>query len=393
MNTSGDNEPVIDGEEIARGILEWVETESPSTDAAAVNRMADRVESQFNAIGLEVERTPGEDGWGDLIRARSAGPDGARQDGSRQDGETPGILVLSHIDTVHPIGTKEGDNRIRREDDRIYGPGTYDMKAGGYMAYYAYRHLLRLGGKTKLPVTFMYIPEEEVGSPYTRKFIEEEAAKAKYVLVGEPARDGGKVVVARKGSANFTVKAIGQPAHAGAMHQDGRSAIKEIARHILDIEAMTDYERGLTFNVGMIEGGTGINVVPRECRIEVDMRVTNLADGDALTARLLALRPYDPDVALEVSGGMNRPPYDLNPGGQALFDLAREASLEHGLDLQHTTMTGGGSDGNFTGAIGIPTLDGMGADGAGAHTLHEHILVSSLAPRVETWVKLFARLE
>ncbi len=386
MTAPGGNEPVIDGEDIAAGITEWVGIESPSDDVAAVNRMADHVAGECRAIGLAVERTQGEDGWGDLIRARGNGADGA-------DGETPGILVLSHIDTVHPIGTKDGDNALRRDGDKLYGPGTYDMKAGAYLAFYAYRHLLRLGGTPKLPVTFMFIPEEEVGSPYTRKYIEAEAAKAKYVLVTEPARDGGKVVVARKGVARIVITATGQPAHSGAMHQDGRSAIKEIARQIVDIEAMTDYGKGLTLNVGLIQGGTAINVVPRECTIEVDIRVVNQADGDAIVEKLLALKPYDPDVTLEVTGGMNRPPFDMNDQTRALFDLAREASLEHGLDLQYTTMTGGGSDGNFTGAMGVPTLDGLGADGAGAHTLFEHILVSSLAPRARTWVKLFERLE
>jgi glutamate carboxypeptidase len=382
MNNSRTNEPKIDGEEIVQGIIEWVELESPSHERDAVNKMADKVADQCRAVGLEVERTPGEDGWGDLIRARGAG---------QREGE-PGILVLSHIDTVHPIGTKEGDNKLRREGDKLYGPGTYDMKAGAYMAFYAYKHLVRLGEKPNLPVTFMFIPEEEVGSPYTRKHTEAEAAKAKYVLVTEPARDGGKVVVARKGVAGFTMKATGQPAHAGAKHEDGRSAIKEIARQILDIEALTDYERGVTLNVGLINGGTGVNVVPRECFIKIDMRVVSAEDGVEFEQKIHALTPYDPDVSLEIGGGMSHPPYPMNEKIEALFETARAASLEHGLDLQYTNLTGGGSDGNFTGAMGVPTLDGMGADGAGAHTLFEHILVSSLAPRAQTWVKLLQRL-
>ncbi len=375
------NEPEIDGEDIAAGITEWVEIESPSSDAEAVNRMADRVQAECEAIGLSVERTPGEDGWGDLLRARARG---------RVEG--PGILVLSHIDTVHPIGTKDQENRLRREGDRLYGPGTYDMKAGAYLAFYAYRHLLRLDRGPHLPVTFMFIPEEEVGSPYTRKHIEAEARRAKFVLVTEPARDGGKVVVARKGVGRFVIEATGRPAHSGARHEDGRSAIAEIARQIVAIEAMTDYARGVTFNVGLIEGGTGVNVVPRRCRIEVDMRVVDAADGEAYTRRVHALRPVDRDVTLEIEGGMNRPPYGRSEAIESLFETARAASLEHGLDLQYTELTGGGSDGNFTGAMGVPTLDGMGADGAGAHTLDEHVLVSSLAPRARTWVKLLERL-
>ena len=380
------NEPIIDGEEIARGITEWIELESPSHDAAAVNRMADRVAADCAAAGLSVERIGGEDGWGDLVIARAAGETAASDD------VAPGILVLGHIDTVHPIGTKEGDNKLRREGDKLYGPGTYDMKAGTFLGLYAYRHLAKMGRQPNLPITFMFIPEEEVGSPYTRKYIEAAAAKAKYVLVGEPARDGGKVVVARKGVARFVMTATGRPAHSGARHPDGRSAIKEIARQILTIEEMTDYDRGVTFNVGLIQGGTGVNVVPRQCTIEIDMRVLTAEDGAEFSEKILALQAHDPDVTVEVSGGMNRPPYGLSEGGAALFETAREASLEHGLDLQYTAITGGGSDGNFTGAMGIPTLDGMGADGDGAHTLHEHILVSSLAPRAKTWIKLYERL-
>ncbi|MEH6524787.1 MAG: M20 family metallopeptidase [Sneathiella sp.] len=383
MDNHQKNQPLIDPEEIVEGILEWVEIESPSTDKMAVNEMAKLVEAQCLSAGLTVERTAGEEGWGDLIRARAPHPD--------QD--IPGILILSHIDTVHPLGTKEGDNPIRREADKLYGPGIYDMKAGAYLAYYAYRHLLRQGNSPKLPVTFMFVPEEEVGSPYSRKYIEEEAAKAKYVLVTEPARDGGKIVVARKGWGNFQLKTTGVPAHAGAKHEDGRSAIKEMARQILDIEAMTDYERGISLNVGLIEGGTGTNVVPRECHINVDMRVTTVQDGEEMVAVMHGLTAYDPDVTLTVGGGMNRPPFEMNDATAALFDIARNASLEHGLDLQYTTMTGGCSDGNFTGAMGVPTLDGMGADGAGAHTLDEFILISSLEPRAKTWVKLLERLE
>ena len=377
------NEPRLDAEDIAGGIEEWASIESPTNDRDAVNAMADHVHAACEAVGLDVERTSGEDGWGDLVRARVNGTG---------DGEK-GFLVLSHIDTVHPIGTKDGDNRIRREGDKLYGPGTYDMKSGAYLAWYAYAQMVHLGGKPKLPVTFMFVPEEEIGSPYTRKFIEDEALRAKYVLVPEPSRDGGKVVVARKGVARFAITATGRPSHSGAQHQEGRSAIKELARQIIAIEALTDYDRGATFNVGLIQGGTGVNVVPRQCRMEVDMRVVSTADGEAFCDRIHALTANDPDVSLEIAGGMNRPPFELTEATRELFDFARAVSLEHGFDLNHTTIAGGGSDGNYTGAMGLPTLDGMGADGAGAHTLHEHILVSSLVPRAHTWMKLLERLK
>ena len=377
------NRSEFDGERIARGIEEWVAVESPTNDRDAVNAMADHVQAECEKVGLKVERTPGEDGWGDLVRARTDGANGGEK----------GILVLSHIDTVHPVGTKDGDNRIRREGDKLYGPGIHDMKAGAYLAYCAYARLVGLGRETALPVTFMYIPEEEIGSPYSRKFIEQEAHRAKYVLVPEPSRDGGKAVVARKGVARFVIKATGRPAHSGGQHEDGRSSIKELAHQIIAIEALTDYQRGVTFNVGLINGGTGVNVVPRQCRMEVDMRVVSTADGEEFCARIHALRPNDPDVSLEITGGMNRPPFELSDATKGLFDFVRAVSLEHDFDLRYTTISGGGSDGNFTAALGVATLDGMGADGVGAHTLHEHILVSSLAPRAQTWMKLLERLE
>ena len=387
MNSGNENnksdDGKLDGERIAKGIGEWVSIESPTHDRDAVNAMADHVQAECQAVGLEVERTPGEDGWGDLVRARTGGA---------RNGEK-GILVLSHIDTVHPIGTKDGDNRIRREGDKLHGPGIHDMKAGAYLAYCAYARLVGLGGKPTLPVTFMYVPEEEIGSPYSRKYIEEEARRAKYVLVPEPSRDGGKAVVARKGVARFVIKATGRPAHSGGQHEDGRSSIKELARQIIAIEAMTDYQRGITFNVGLINGGTGVNVVPRECEMEIDMRAVSMADGEEFCARIHGLGPNDPDVSLEITGGMNRPPFELTEATKGLFEFARAVSLEHDFDLQYTSISGGGSDGNFTAALGVATLDGMGADGFGAHTLDEHILVSSLAPRARTWMKLLERLD
>ncbi len=186
-NRDRPNVPRIDAEEILAGVLEWVGIESPSHDAAAVNRMADRVQHDIGGIGAQVERIPGVDGFGDLLKART--PWG---------GDGPGILVLSHIDTVHPIGSIDDVLPVRREEDRVYGPGIYDMKGGAYLAYYAYRHLVRMGAETPLPITFLYVPEEEVGSPTSREIIEREALNNKYVLVTEPAREGGKIVTSRK---------------------------------------------------------------------------------------------------------------------------------------------------------------------------------------------------
>ena len=375
------NRPVIDTEEIVQGIQSWVRIESPTHDGDAVNRMADKVEADMRTLGARIERHPGRDGYGDILKCRT--PWG---------GAGPGILVLAHIDTVHPLGSIETINPLRREDDVIYGPGIYDMKAGGFMAHYAYQHLVRLGQTTPLPITFLYIPEEEIGNPTSRGVIEAEALKNKYVLVAEPARDGNKSVIARKGVGHFVITARGRASHAGARHEEGRSAIREMAHQILTVEALTDYAKGVTFNVGLIDGGTTFNVVPADCRVELDMRVPNLDLGEAMVEKILSLEARDPEIELEVVGGINRPPFEMTAGNQALFEVARRLAEEDGWVLEHCGMTGGGSDGNFTSALGVPTLDGLGADGAGAHAVHEQIYVESLAPRAKLLVRLFQTL-
>lgn len=377
-----ENEPVIDQEEIIEGILDWVETETPTYDSVQVNKLASKVQALWEEAGCSVDRVAGRDGFGDHLIVRT--PD--------WEEDKPSILVLSHMDTVHPMGTKDDANKIRREGDSLYGPGIYDMKAGAYLPYYAYRHLRRLGVGTGLPVTFLFVSEEEVGSPTSRAIIEAEARKAKAVLVTEPARDGGKVVTARKGVGRFAMTITGRPAHSGAQHSDGRSAVKELAHHILEIEGFTDYERGVTTNVGLVTAGTGVNVVPRQAYCEIDLRVVTAADGEEFTAKILNRIPHDPDVTIEIEGGMNRPPYERNDANWGLFETAKALVADTGLELESTALTGGGSDGNFTAAVGVPTLDGLGADGKGAHTLHEQVYISSLVPRAKMWVRLLERL-
>lgn len=376
------NEPKIDPDEVLEGILEWVTIESPSHDAAAVNVVVDKVEGQFRDLGLKVERTPGRDGFGDILECRT--PWG---------GDGPGILVLAHLDTVHPIGSIQRELKIRRDGDSVFGPGIYDMKAGGYIAYYALRHLVRQGKKSRLPVTFLFIPEEEVGSPTSRARIEQAARGHKYCLVMEPGRDGDKVVTARKGVGRFVMTVKGRAAHAGVRHEDGRSAILELARQIVRIEAMTDYGRGVTVNVGLVQGGTGVNVVPAEATAEIDLRVPDAALADEMTTTLLGLKPIGADVEVKVEGGMNRPPYRKDAGIASLFDKAQAIYREIGKELNDVPLTGGGSDGNFTAALGIPTLDGLGADGKGAHAANEQIYFSSLMPRTYLCARLLETLE
>ena len=378
---TGGNEPRIDADEILDGILEWVRIESPSHDADAVNRMVDHVESSMRPLTSRVVRTPGREGFGDLLEVRS-----------EWGGDGPGILVLSHLDTVHPIGTIDETLSVRREGDRVYGPGIYDMKGGAYLAAYAFRHLVRTGRETPLPITFLFIPEEEVGSPTSRAAIETAARANRHVLVTEPARDGGRIVTARKGVAIFEMEVTGRPSHAGVRHQDGRSAIREMAHQILRLEDLTDYERGVTVNVGVVEGGTGSNVVPAQCRARIDMRVPSPEAGEEMCARVLGLEPFGPDVQVEVTGGMNRPPYEKGAAIEALFEHAKELAAEIGFELGDVE-TGGGSDGNFTAALGVPTLDGLGVDGYGAHSHDEHMYFSSLEPRARLMLRLLETLE
>ena len=381
------NEPRIDADEVLGGIVEWVSIESPSHDAGAVNKVVDHVEGQFRDLGLKLERIPGRDGFGDILECKTP------PDWNEGDGDGRGILVLAHLDTVHPIGMIEKDLKIRREGDSIFGPGIYDMKAGGYIAYYALRHLVRQGKKPKLPVTFLFIPEEEVGSPTSRARIEAAAKDHKYALVMEPGRDGDKVVTSRKGVGRFVMTVKGRASHAGVRHEDGRSAIVEMARQILRIEGKTDYARGITCNVGLIDGGTGVNVVPAECRVEIDLRVPSQQLAEEMTHWFFGLEAIGSDVEVTVEGGMNRPPYQKDAGIADLFGKAQTIYREIGKELADVPLTGGGSDGNFTAALGIPTLDGLGADGKGAHAAYEQIYYSSLVPRTYLCARLLETLD
>jgi glutamate carboxypeptidase len=325
----------------------------------------------------------GREGRGDHLSITSPwrGPPGAN---------SAGILVLCHLDTVHPKGTLARDLPWRIEGDKAYGPGTADMKGGAHLAYAAYCAVAVDARLQHLPIRLIYTSDEEVGSPTSRALIESAAAAAKYVLVTEAARDGGKIVTARKGVGRYEITTHGRPAHAGARHADGRSAILEMARQVIAIEAMTDYARGITLNIGQISGGTADNVVPQQCTAAIDLRVNTLADAAEMHARLMGLTAYGPDTRVVVAGGMNRLPYEETPAGRALFQHARRLAADLDIDLVGV-HTGGGSDGNFT-AHTTATLDGLGCDGAAAHTLGEHLFVSSLVPRKRLLQGLFATL-
>ncbi len=376
--------PALDVDEILAGIRAWIEIESPTDVPEAMARMAARVQQDYEAIGARVERIPGRDGFGDHVLAiddRHCPPQAAAG---------PGVLVLSHIDTVHAIGTLAGPLPFRIDGDRAYGPGAEDMKGGTYLALAALRQIHREGLRTHLPVRHLMVSDEEMGSGTSREHIEREARRAKFVLVTEPARSGGKIVTARKGIAQFTVTAHGVAAHAGVEHHLGRSAIHEIAHQVLALEAMTDYSRELTVSVGLVRGGTRSNVVPDRASVEVDVRMPNPEIGEEIVRRIRGLQPRVPGVTLSIEGGINRPGYEKTPGIAALYEHARALAADIGFDLVDL-KTGGGSDGNFTAAI-APTLDGLGVDGDGGHTLEERLYISSIVPRTRLLMGLMQTL-
>ncbi|MGD9830962.1 MAG: M20/M25/M40 family metallo-hydrolase, partial [Hyphomicrobiaceae bacterium] len=356
---------VLDAEQMLARILSWVEVESPTMHVAGVNRMMDLAADEHAALGAVIERRQGRDGFGDIVLARYPGPAGVN---------SPGVLVLSHLDTVQTLGTLAGRLPIRRDGDRVYGPGIYDMKGGAYIAIEAMRALRSAGQSPRLPVTFMYVPDEEVGSPSSRADIEAEARAHRYVLVTEPARDGGKIVSGRFAFQRFWVTTHGRPSHAGGRNREGRSAIRVMARIIERIEQMSDFERGMSFSVGTIEGGTFVNVMPILCRAQVLTVAPTAEIYEEVGRRMMALAGEEDGCRIEVERGPFRPLWSPHAATMGLLEQAQALAAEIGFTLAHGQY-GGGSDGNFTGALGVATLDGLGVDGAGGHTFEEHLLV------------------
>jgi glutamate carboxypeptidase len=363
---------------ILDGIRRWVEIETPTDVPAQVNKLATEVADLYRDLPASVERIPGKDGCGDHLVTRSSWGQDA-----------PGILVLSHLDTVHPMGFIER-LPFKVEGNSAFGPGIYDMKGGAYIAHHAFRQICATGARSPLGITQIYTSDEEIGSPTSRALIEAEGRKAKYVLVTEPARDGGKIVTGRKGVGRFEVFIKGRPAHAGTRPQDGRSAVRELANVIQTLDAMNDLSRGISVNVGVVKGGTRPNVIAEEAFAQVDVRLPTIADADEIVPQILNLKSRRDGVSVTVTGGLNRPPYEKGNAGAALYEHARTLASEIGFDLVDT-FTGGGSDGNFT-APHTATLDGLGVDGKGAHTHFEQLYISSLAPRARLLYRLYQTL-
>jgi len=369
----------IDTDAMLDGLRPWVECESPTWDAARVNRVMDIASRDLVIAGARIERIAGRMGFGDCVRASfpHATPN------------VPGVLVMGHLDTVHPVGTLE-KLPWRREGGRCWGPGILDMKGGNYLALEAIRQLARAGQTTPLPITYLLTCDEEVGSPSTRDLIEAEASRHRYVLVPEPARPDGGVVTGRYAIARFNLEATGRPSHAGARLAEGRSAIKEMARKIVEIEDMTTED--CTFSVGVIHGGQWVNCVSTSCTGEALSMAKRQEDLDRGVARMLALGASSNDVQFRVTRGVTRPVWEPDGRTMALYEKANAIARSLGFAIP-SQSSGGGSDGNFTGAMGIATLDGLGVAGAGAHTLDEHIVIDSLARRTRLMAGLLATLD
>lgn len=350
-------------------LRELVEVESPSDDREAVNRAADLVVSWARELGDDVKRHDGGT-YGDVIELRF----GAGLSGNP-------VLLLGHLDTVYPMGTlatMPWREESAEDGVRLRGPGVVDMKAGVVMALEAITVLRELNALNR-PVTLLLNPDEEVGSEVSRPHTERLARESSAVFVLEPAQ-GLAYKTARKGVGHFDLTVQGIAAHAGVDFASGHSAVLEMARLVETVSAWTDASRGRTVNVGVIAGGTRSNVVAAQCRAEVDARVVTMEDAARVEEMFRSLGTRDSACTLRVEGGINRPPMERSAGTVKLFQTAKSLAAQIGLDLQEAA-TGGGSDGNFTAALGVPTLDGMGAVGGGAHSPGEYVVAAHLVER------------
>jgi glutamate carboxypeptidase len=361
-------------------LRQFVECESPSDSPEAVNRFAELVADTIAPFAKTKTHPGGK--FGKHLVAEIDLP------GRRKSGQ---ILALGHGDTVWPIGTLR-TMPFREADGRLWGPGVLDMKAGIAFFIYAVRALRDLDIPAPSKVVLQLVSDEEVGSESSRPLTERNAANSKAVLVLEPGTGlEGKLKTARKGVGDFTVTVRGKASHSGVDFKSGASAILELARQIDRIAGFTREDRGITVNPGVISGGTRSNVVAAEAHAEVDIRVMRLKDASALEKRFRSLKPIDRRCRIEVTGGLNRPPMERSPGIVALFRRASALARDLGVELEES-MTGGGSDGNFTAALGIPTLDGLGGVGEGAHAANESILVNRIADRTALIAKLLASI-
>jgi glutamate carboxypeptidase len=353
--------------ELLDTLIRLVQIESPTHDKAEVDRMGAQIALELQTLGAQVETIP-QDSAGDHIIGRW-----------NTSGDQVGILLLCHMDTVHPVGMLER-NPVQVRDGKLFGPGTEDMKSGIAVVLGAVGLMQKQSEWVNRPITMLVTSDEETGSLTSRALIEDLGRRAELVLCFEPALTDGSLKTWRKGVGGFQITAHGQASHAGAHHEKGLNAIQELAHHVLNVQSWTDYDRGTTLNTGLIQGGTATNVVPEEAKMVVDFRVTVPEEGERVLELINSLQPVLPGARLEITGGMNRPPMPRTPLIEQTFERVRQVGAQLGLDLK-AGGTGGGSDANFVAPYGVPLLDGMGAVGDGEHTDHEYIWVDSLSER------------
>jgi glutamate carboxypeptidase len=354
-------------DQIVSTIRQLVEIESPSDNKQAVDRLGTFVAARFEALGGRARFHRTRD-FGDHLQVNFAGK------------HADPILLLGHYDTVYPLGTL-ATMPCRVGDGRIWGPGVLDMKSGIALMLAAIEALRAGHNALPRPLIVLLVSDEEVGSDSSRSITESLAQKSSAVLVLEPSYGlRGAVKTARKGVGEYTLKVTGKAAHSGLDFEKGESAIVELARQITALTKLIDMKRGLTLNVGLVQGGTRVNVVPAEASAILDVRIARMKDAAGIDRKLRALKPFNRKCKLEINGGINRPPMERAPGVAALYKKAAAIAGQLGWKLEEAAV-GGGSDGNFTAGLGIPTLDGLGGVGEGAHAAHESILISELPRR------------
>ena len=365
--------------EMAASVREMVLRESPTQNKQACDALCSYLAGQFERLG----------GRARIHRQRSAG-NHLQVTFTGAKGREP-VLLLGHFDTVYDIGTLQS-MPWREEKGRLYGPGVFDMKSGIAQMMFALWASREVRGGLPCPATVLLVSDEEGGSESSRALTEKIARQCAAVLVCEPSGPGGALKTARKGVGSFLMKITGQAAHAGLDFEKGQSAILELAHQIQAVSRLTDLKRGVTLNVGVVRGGTRTNVIAAEAVAEVDLRIAKKADGAVMERKIRGLRPVNPKCRIEIDGGINRPPMERTRHVVALFELARKIARELGFSLTEIAV-GGGSDGNFTGGIGIPTLDGLGAVGDGAHAPHESIVAAELPRRAALLAGLIEAIE
>jgi glutamate carboxypeptidase len=379
--------------------IRWlVEQESMSREAEANRRLAENLGERLAQAGATVDLITSPR-YGATLRARygftaSAKPNAARSrtDNESEDRDSSGkqLLVVGHLDTVWPLGTL-ARRPFRIEDGRAFGPGIFDMKAGVTLAAFAMRAIKDMSRQPRRSVTLLMTCDEETGSHFSRELIEEETARAHAALVLEPPIPGGTIKTGRKGVGEFEMIVRGRPAHAGNDPRAGISAITELAHQILAINKLSDYERGTTLNVGVVGGGVLSNVIAAEARASIDMRYQTMEEGERIVEAMARLEPALAGARIEMRGGINRPPLVRTAEIGGLFNHAKQLASEIGFELREGSV-GGGSDGNFIAALGVPVLDGLGVDGAGAHAEHEHIIIGDIPRRASLLTRLIETL-